>query len=67
MIKKVNGCVDCGLPCLSYCKYKDDSYEYYCDECGDECSQDELYVYEDENKQLCQSCLLSKFKKVENF
>ena len=31
---KVNGCVDCGLPCMLFCPLRDDSYTYICDECG---------------------------------
>lgn len=36
---------------------------YACDECGDECNPDELYVTDDD-EMLCESCLLSRFKTV---
>lgn len=59
MKKKVNGCVDCGKPCLLFCPVRDDYYEYYCDECGDE-----TQLYEYEGKELCGRCILNSLDKV---
>lgn len=60
MIKYENDCVSCGFPCkFNSCPYYSAPH-YYCDRCGDE---DELYEYEDE--QLCENCLLHTVPKVE--
>lgn len=59
MKEKVNGCVDCGLPCLSYCKLRDDTYEYYCDECGE---IGQLYYFDD--RELCLDCIEKLLEKV---
>ena len=56
---KINGCVDCGLPCMLFCSLRDDSYIYKCDECGDE-----TQLYEWENQELCLSCLEKYLDKV---
>ena len=56
---KVNGCVDCGLPCGTYCSFRDDSYEYYCDNCNQE---EELFYYD--GFQLCISCIKKRLEKV---
>lgn len=56
-------CVSCGLPCLgNSCPYSNVT-RWYCDECKDEYSPEELYVTED-GETLCQDCLLSRFKTV---
>ena len=39
---KVDNCVDCGLPCMPFCPLRDGSYEYRCDECGEE---EKLYEF----------------------
>ena len=52
MKKKVNNCCDCGKPCLLFCPLRDDSWEYYCDECGDETK-----LYDWEGQELCISCI----------
>ena len=55
-----NECVDCGLPCLhTSCPYYNVE-RFYCDECGDE-----ITLYEYENRELCESCLLKMFPKIE--
>ena len=46
-----NDCVDCGLPCIASCPYKN-AVHYYCDHCGEE---EELYEYEGE--ELCIECI----------
>lgn len=56
---KVNGCIDCGLPCMLFCPLRDDSWEYHCDECGDE-----TQLYEFEGKELCADCVISSLDKV---
>lgn len=59
MKRKVNGCVDCGLPCMEYCVLRDNSWEYICDECGYE---EQLYEYD--GKQLCAACILNSLEKI---
>ena len=60
MVKYQDDCVQCGQPCLgSACEYHNAPH-YYCDECGDECSEDDMYAFEDQ--ELCADCLLSKTK-----
>jgi hypothetical protein len=60
MIQYENDCVDCGLPCLGdSCPYRNVPH-LYCDEC--KCEADKLREYEGE--QLCEECLLEKFKEV---
>ena len=56
---KVNGCIDCGLPCMLFCPLRDDSYIYRCDECGDE-----TQLYEWDGQELCLDCIESKLDKV---
>lgn len=60
MIEITNECVDCGLPCVSWCPHKR-VVRYYCDRCKEEV--DALYDYDGE--QLCGDCVLSEFEKVE--
>ena len=55
-----NECVDCGLPCLyTSCPYYNVE-RFYCDECGEEAT-----LYEYENRELCESCLLEMFPKID--
>ena len=57
-----NQCVDCGLPCLGdACRYRNVPV-YFCDECGDEVSSKNLYIYDDQ--ELCKFCLLEKCETV---
>ena len=56
---KVNNCCDCGKPCLLFCPLRDDSYEYVCDDCGD---NTQLFYYDD--KELCISCIKDRLEKV---
>lgn len=54
-----NECVDCGLPCIDTCPYKN-VVRYYCDKCGEEST---LYHYD--NYEICEQCLLAEFEIVE--
>ena len=59
MLKTVNGCVDCDLPCIgSACPYR---YEVvmYCDRCLEDV--DELFEVDGED--LCEDCLKKEFRK----
>ena len=56
---KVNGCVDCGIPCMLFCPLRDDSYIYKCDECGDE-----TQLYEWDGQELCLDCIEKYLEKV---
>ena len=60
MTKMQSGCVVCGFPCIGTgCPYH--MYEAtFCDECGDEISDD---VFSVDDKDLCEYCLKEKFKK----
>ena len=49
---KVDNCVDCGLPCMPFCPLRDGSYEYRCDECGEE-----EKLYEFNGRELCILCV----------
>lgn len=60
MVKIENDCCDCGLPCLGGSCSNRNVPHYYCDECKDEAK---LYEYEDE--QLCEACLLKRIPVVE--
>ncbi len=68
MVTYEDDCCDCDsdlYPCIEYtCKLKHNPH-YYCDECGDEFEPNELYKYDIEDKELCSSCLLCKFKTIE--
>ena len=59
MKTQVNGCVDCGLPCMLFCPLRDDSYIFTCDECGDE-----TQLYEWDGQELCLSCIEHFLEKV---
>ena len=52
MRKKVNSCINCEKPCMLFCPLRDESYEYYCDDCGEETK-----LYEFEDKELCIDCI----------
>lgn len=53
MKRKVNNCIDCGKPCMLFCPLRDDSWEYVCDECGEETK---LYEWHD-GRELCIECI----------
>lgn len=56
---KVNGCIDCGLPCMLFCPLRDDSYIYTCDNCGAE-----TQLYEWEGQELCLECVEQSLEKI---
>lgn len=63
MMKHENHCCECatpGYPCLgSECPNR--SVEvFYCDECGEEIEGD---IYEAEGDELCEACLLERYRK----
>lgn len=63
------GCADQGLTCMGEgCPHRHVMY-CTCDECGDECDADEVYVFEDrhETKMLCRYCLSKHFQTVEQY
>lgn len=48
---KTNSCVQCGLPCLgSFCPNRH-TYDYFCDQCGEEGVD-----YDIEDEELCEEC-----------
>lgn len=55
----VDGCVNCGLPCLGDACPKMNVVQFRCDDCKELCDPDELYMYEDE--MLCDECLIKRF------
>ena len=56
---KVNGCIDCGLPCMLFCPLRDDSYIYTSDNCGAE-----TQLYEWEGQELCLECVEQSLEKI---
>lgn len=64
MRKKVNNCVNCGLPCMMFCPLRDDSYAYYCDKCGYEVQADDLYIDECTGDELCLDCIHDNLKRA---
>lgn len=57
---KVNGCVGCEPHmCGGYCEYRDNTYEWHCDDCGEE---DTLYYFDD--KELCLNCIIHRLEEV---
>lgn len=54
------GCASMGMPCYgSLCPYRNVKY-LICDECEESC--EDLYEYE--GQQLCLTCLLKNFKRL---
>lgn len=63
MKKIVNMCCDCavpGYPCLGPSCPNRKVEVYYCDECGEEITDD---IYEADGMELCEDCLKKLFKK----
>lgn len=56
---KVNGCIDCGLPCMLFCPLRDESYVWSCDKCGTE-----TQLYEWEGQELCLDCIEHNLEKI---
>lgn len=53
-----NHCNYCDLPCIDCGRKRVEVY--YCDECGEEIDGD---VYDDGEQELCEACLLKKYRK----
>lgn len=63
MVKIENDCVGpCPQGCMGFGCPNRHVPHFYCDECGDEVSPEELYEYDDE--QLCDRCLCGRFNTV---
>ena len=60
MVRYENDCVDCGLPCLESACPNQNVKHLYCDNCKSEV--EELYEYDD--SELCEECLLNMFFKI---
>lgn len=60
MVRYENDCVDCGLPCLGSACPNRNVKHLYCDNCKSEV--EELYEYDD--SELCEECLLNMFFKI---
>lgn len=61
MTRYENDCVDCGLPCLESCPYKNVKH-LYCDKCKNEAEK--LYVTID-GDELCFDCFMSEVEVIE--
>lgn len=58
-MKKIeNLCVGCALPCIDCGRKRVEVY--YCDKCGGEIEGD---IYDDGEQELCEACLLNKYRK----
>lgn len=64
MRKKINSCVNCGLPCMMFCPNRDDSYAYYCDKCGHEVQSEDLYIDECTGDEVCLECIHENLKRA---
>ena len=61
-MKKIeNHCVCCDIPCID-CGLKRVTV-YYCDKCDTKCEEPLDEVYDDGEQELCESCLLKKYRK----
>jgi hypothetical protein len=66
MIKYENQCKDCavpGYPCRGSSCPERHVPVYYCDKCGAEIPDDEIYIVDSED--LCEDCLKDMFRKKE--
>ncbi len=61
MMKIENHCNCCDLPCID-CGRKHVEV-YYCDKCDPKCEEPLEEVYESEGEELCEACLLKKYRK----
>lgn len=55
MITYTNECVDCELPCLGFGYLLRNIPHYYCDICGEELSQEDIYSKGDDYI-ICNDC-----------
>ena len=60
-IKIENHCVDCGLPCRGSSCPNSRVSVFYCDNCGEQISFDDVYCYDDMD--VCEDCLKEMCKK----
>lgn len=52
-------CVNCGLPCVGYCAYKNSETIYLtCDKCGSDAER----LYKVDYEELCRECAISECK-----
>lgn len=61
-----NHCCDCavpGYPCLGESCSRRHVEVFYCDECDPKCENPLEEVYDDGEQELCESCLLEKYRK----
>ena len=66
MLKYENHCCDCATdsyPCFGSACPNRNVPVYYCDKCDPKCRQPLDEVYEVEGEELCEFCLLDKFRK----
>lgn len=64
MLKYENRCCGCaapGYPCMGSSCPNRNVEVYYCDKCGEEIDEDD--VYDDGEEELCEYCLLDKYRK----
>ena len=59
MLKTVNDCVDCGLPCLGNACPLRHVTRRFCDVCEDEIGDS---YYDVDGEELCEFCLKEKFR-----
>lgn len=62
--ERVSNCVDCercqGSSCRNYYGF----FVYHCDECGESLDPEYNEIYSEDGKEdLCESCLLKRFRK----
>lgn len=61
MMKIENQCVHCDISCVN-CGLKRVPV-YYCDKCDPKCEEPLDEVYDDGEQELCEACLLKKYRK----
>ena len=59
-----NECVSCDLPCMGSACPNRHVPHYFCDDCEDEFEPEALYYDDVEDKELCDKCILKRFKTV---
>lgn len=59
MVKHEDWCVGCDY-CIGFaCPYRKKIPVHYCDKCGDEIDE----IYDVDGEELCECCLLKKFRR----
>ena len=67
MRKLENECCGCAVPaypCLGEGCPRRYVPHYYCDKCGGEFEPEALYLYDEDEEELCMECLSSKFRTI---